>query len=279
MVTRTYTVGQLKKYIKESASEFSPRLGDDVTSDNKKNNKEAIDKISKETEDYNGGITNNPEIVEIGDNMDYNKTTLDSDYDSEPSDQYKERVKAQVNGFPSKENEEMHSGDDDDTIDNDGNKSIYNSIEKRNKKVNKRREEIKRAGLKSREMPSSQFNINTIFKEGEGEKIKVYTFKNYSFLSESSMEEKIPDKCKVNGNKFIMRDRDGEKYLVKWIVDEKYNVAKPVVLLHENIAKLNDEFNKIKELINYNSSDYFNGTNAKSRVDEEKIFKDLINKR
>lgn len=278
MKKRVYTAGQLKKYIQESVNEFTPKLGDNVESDNKKNNKEAINTIKKEVDEYNGGITNEVYVDKIGDNMDYNKTTLDLDFDDEPSKAYKERVKSQVKGFPSVENEEMHKEDDTDFLNYNGNDKLYNNLKDRNKTVNKRREEIKKAGLKSREMPDDQFKVDSVF-ENKSNKIKMLNFKRTKFLSESHMFSRIPEDYKKDKNRFIMMDCDGNKYLIEWVVDEKYNVEKPIILKHENKEKLNEEFNKIKKLINYKHSDFFENSNAKTRLNEDKVFMDFVKKK
>lgn len=279
MKKRVYTAGQLKKYVQESVNEFAPKLGDNVEKDNKKNNKEAVNDIKREVDAYDGGITNETYVDKIGDNMDYNKTTLDMDFDEEPSKDYKDRVKAQVKGFPSTENEEMHKKDkDNDFLDYDGNEKLYNDVKDRNKTVNKRREEIKKAGLKSREMPDAQFKIDSVF-EAKSNKIKMLNFKRTKFLSEEHMFSRIPEDYKKDKNRFVMKDCDGNKYLVEWVVDEKYNIEKPIILKHENEKKLNEEFNKIKKLINYNHSDFFENSTPKTRLNEEKVFMDLIKKK
>lgn len=276
MKERVYTAGQLKKYVTESINEFSPKLGDNVERDNKKNNAEHINSIKKEVDNYDGSMTNENDTIKIGDNMDYNKTTLDLDFDNEPSKDYKNRVQSQVHGYPSVDNEKSHKDDKDSSfLKYNTNNELYDDLKDRNAEVNKRREEIKKAGLKSREMPDSQFKTNSVF---ESKKLKMLNFKRTKFLSESHMFSRIPEEYKKDKNKFIMMDCDGDKYLIEWVVDEKYNIETPVILKHENSKKLNEEFDKIKKLINYKHSDFFENSNSQTRLNEEKIFMDLVKK-
>ncbi|MDE5888605.1 MAG: hypothetical protein K2H20_01150, partial [Bacilli bacterium] len=109
---KTYTLSELMSVIKES-SDSKPVMGKNVEKDNSQNNVKAVKDIMKQTEDYNDvGIvkrSTNPENI-----VDYNKTTLDVDFAYEPSKEYKERVKAQVKGYPSAENEKLHEENKDD---------------------------------------------------------------------------------------------------------------------------------------------------------------------
>lgn len=281
MKKRIYTVGVVKKFIKESANEFKPKIGSDVESDNKKNNEKAIKDIEKETVKYDGGLTNDkPKNDKIGDNGDFNKTTLDVDFDNEPSKEYTDRVKAQVHGYPSVENEKEHTNESDESgADFEGNEEIYDDIKDRNKEVTKQTQDIKRAGLKAREMPKSQYDDNTVFenKEQNKSKMKKLNFKHTKFLSEKHMFSKIPDEYKVNGNKFIMKDAADNEYLIEWVVDEKNNINEANVISHSNKTQLMEDFNKINKLMNYKSSDYFVTTNSKTRLEENNKFGDFIN--
>ena len=99
---KKYTVGELKRILSES-SEFDAKVGKNVWKDNSQNNVKAVNDILKQTKDFNDvdkeERNTNPENI-----VDYNKTTLDVDFAYEPSKEYKDRVMAQVEGFPSVEN-------------------------------------------------------------------------------------------------------------------------------------------------------------------------------
>ena len=111
MNERVYTLNELKTLISESASEFKAKLGDGVESDDKKNNKAAYSDAKKKVKDLNG--------VEVTEKIDDNKTTLDYTFDSDPGRAYKDRVKAQAEGYTStleKKNGIEKAGDFNDGI-------------------------------------------------------------------------------------------------------------------------------------------------------------------
>lgn len=281
MGTRTYTVGVLKKFIQESTSEFKPKLGSDVTSSNKKNNEKAIKDIEKETSKYDGGITNKKnKVIKIGDNQDYNKTTLDLQFDEEPSKEYKERVKSQVHGFPSKTNETYGKKTASESdADFEGNEEIYDDIKKRNVKVNTHQKDIKKSGLKAREMPSKQFDDGSVFenKTVNKTKMKKLNFKYTQFISEKHMLSRVPEEYKTDGNKFIMKDAADNEYLIEWIVDTAKNISEATIISHKNQTQLNEDLKRINQLFEYKSSDFFNTTNAKTRITETNKLGNFIN--
>ena len=92
---RKYTLGELMKVMLKESSEQKPVVGKNVWKDNSQNNVKAVEDIMKQTKEYDDvkeeKRSSNPENI-----TDYNKTTLDVNFSYEPSKDYKERVKAQV---------------------------------------------------------------------------------------------------------------------------------------------------------------------------------------
>ena len=101
---KVYTLSEFCRVLKES-QEFKARKGKNVESEDKKNNEKAVNDILKQGKKFDGGLSNEKKKENPRDITDYNKTTLDNDFAYEPSKEYKDRVKAQVHGFPSVENE------------------------------------------------------------------------------------------------------------------------------------------------------------------------------
>lgn len=274
MSEKRYTMGQLRKRINEAKQEFQAKFGDGVETGNKKNNSEGIKQMNKETSDYNGGLDlkQNP-LEKIGSNGDFNKTPLDVDFDFEPTDEYKERVKAQVHGYPSKDNEEMHKSDDDTSF--DGNKAFYDALQDRDKLVSKNKEDIKKSGLAAREMPKNTFEPKSVMKN---ESIKKLTFKNAQFLSESHMATYIPEKYKVDGSKFIMCDKLGNEYLIEWIDNGKNIKPSMNVISTFNKNKLNEDLNSIKRLMGYKHEDEKVSLTTEQKKSEIVNFKSFLDK-
>lgn len=150
-----YTVSELMVAIKESTkNEFKPKLGDKVESDNKKNNGEAVKDITKEVEKYNpDGIKHDVVLP-----ADRNKTTLDLKFNElEPGKEWRDRVEAQVHGFPSVENEKNSKTKDNESLDYEGNKEFADH----QKELDKERKQVMKddmdAGLKGREL--KKYNV------------------------------------------------------------------------------------------------------------------------
>lgn len=269
-VTKRYTLTELRALMEEK-NEFKPVLGKNVASDDKKNNKKGVSDILKDTERVSGrmDIKRNSEPE---DTQDYNKTTLDVRFDAEPSDSYKKRVQAQVEGFTSVENKKNSDGKKNGGSDYEGNAKFYKNEKKKVTNRAKKEQEMKHAGLKSRMMPKDDYNTPTMFGKDnvkESKTMKRLHFKNTRFLSEAQIIKKVPEAYKTDGNRFYMRDNTGTDYLVECRVDDEFNHTTINVLNKINKTEINEQLNRMRSLSDYNSSDYFNGTTTESRKLEE----------
>lgn len=283
----TYTFGDLKRVIKESTNEFKPKMGVNVIRDNAKNNVKAVKDIEKEVKEYDGGLTNEIDDKKINtpEDVDYNRTTLDAEFADKPGEAYIARVKAQANGFPSVDNEKNSKiKDENEGLDFSGNERLYDDLKKRNAEFTKREVERAHAGLKSHNMPKKYFEKPNMFKENkdndmtDNKKMKKLYFKHTKFLSESQMIKKIPDEYKVDGNKFIMKDASNNEYLVEWTVDSKFNYGEAKVLHHINKEQLNEDMKRIKNMFDYKSSDVFQTTTSKGRLEENRKLFEMVDK-
>ena len=141
------TVGELKKMVMESQDQFKPKVGDGVESENKKNN----NKSYKDAETRSGA-----KEVKTKHNLDKkedgNKTTLDYAIEADCGKNFRDKVKAQAEGYTStleKENGIEKIGDfSDDT---------YKQFKKAGEEMAKNKVEAKKAGLTARELPKSAF--------------------------------------------------------------------------------------------------------------------------
>jgi len=100
----TYKVSDIKKLIQESSQEFKAKLGDNVESEDKKNNDKAYKDAEKMAKDFNGKFKA-PEKAKY-EKVDGNRTTVDVRVDFEPSKEYKDRIKAQAEGYTSVDEKE-----------------------------------------------------------------------------------------------------------------------------------------------------------------------------
>lgn len=86
------------------------------------------------------------------------------------------------------------------------------------------------------------------------------------------MLSRIPDLYMVEGNRFIMRDKNANEYLVEWH-EEKPNVKR--FFTKENIL---EEQNKMKHLSNYNSGEKFGLSTPNSRINENTEINNMLDK-
>lgn len=269
---KIYTIGELNKILKESTYGYKPKIDSKVIKDDAQNNVKAVKDIMKETGAMEDKATKkqrntNPENIPDG-----NKTTLDNDFAYEPSKEYKERVKAQVHGFPSKENEE--NNDMDESADVEGNKEFYDERKKISKEQNSKEANERHAGLKANNLPKENYKDKTIYNENK--KMKKLHFKNTKFLSEAQILKKVPDDYKTDGNRFIMEDCENNSYLVECKVDDRFNFAQMSVKKILSKKQISEAFDKMMRLADYNSSDYFKDTTCESRKAEEENLSLLI---
>lgn len=151
-----YKLSELRAALQESETknEFKPVLGDGVEKDNKKNNGEAVKDITKEVGKYNGEKMNHTVVTPI----DRNKTTLDVVWNElEPGKEWKDRVDAQVEGYPSVDNKKNTDVKDNGGLDYKGNEEFLKNREKLQKDWKGTVKDDMDAGLKGREL--KKYNV------------------------------------------------------------------------------------------------------------------------
>lgn len=275
MLSKRYTFCELNKILMESHNEFNPRIGDKVESEDKKNSEKAVDDIMKQSKEFDGGITDKKKNINKEDVQDFNKTTLDVQFASEPGDAYVERVKAQVHGFPSADNEKNSKiKEDNKSLDFEGNKDFYDAQKEKSKEVNDKEVELKHAGLKARELPKDNFKNDTLFKENKT--MKRLHFKHTVFLSEEQMLKKVPEDYRKADGRFIMKDANGTEYLVECAYNKDFNFGKLTVINKTNQNQINEQLDRMRALFDYDSSSYMGGTNSVSRKTETNGLSEMI---
>ena len=251
---KVYTLSEFCRVLKES-QEFKARKGENVEKEDRKNNEKAVNDILKQGKAFDGGLSDKKKKENARDITDYNKTTLDNDFAYEPSKEYKDRVKAQVHGFPSVANEKNSKiKEENDSLDFEGNEDFYEQNAEKRKEVADARQTDKHAGLKSHNLPKETFKDNTLY-TNESKKMKRLNFSKTVFLNEAEMIKKIPDDMKIDGNKFYMKDAVGNEYLVECVKDQVINdIIHTKVVDYKNQEKIDEAFKRMKELYGYKSS-------------------------
>ena len=263
------TVGELRRVIRESQNEFNPLVyGRD---ESKRINDKAYSDIKKETEKYDGGLSNkSSKKLGGGISATDNKGMHDLAYDN-INKPFQERIKSQMKGYTSKDAEDKHKNDEfgNAVFDNKG--KIYDAAKEHAAAVKQGKDTAAEIGLTGRELNKKDIEKNTETM-GESKKIKMLSFKNTKFISEGHMMTLVPDEYKVNGSKFIMRDNADNQYLVEW-TNKEPNVTKKV-----NMTLVNEEKNRIKQLWGYSSAEAKTNTTSSFRLQEDKNFSDMVSK-
>lgn len=151
-----YTISELRAALQESdtKNEFKPVLGNGVEKDNRKNNGEAVKDITKEVGKYNGEKMVHTVVTPV----DRNKTTLDVVWNElEPGKEWKDRVDAQVEGYPSVDNKKNTDAKDNGGLDYKGNEEFLKNREKLQKDWKGTVKDDMDAGLKGREL--KKYNV------------------------------------------------------------------------------------------------------------------------
>ena len=171
---KVYNLSEFCRVLRESQQskqEFNAKKGENVDNEDKKNNGKAVKDILDQK--YDGGIQNNPKREDPRDTDDFNKTTLDVDFDFEPNDSYKAKVKAEVEGKFSAENAKNTKIEDENKgLDFEGNKEFYKTRQEIAQKRADRKYELKTSGLQSKELAKDkdfdkEFKDKTLFKQND----------------------------------------------------------------------------------------------------------------
>lgn len=253
------------------ANEGKPKIDPKIIRDDAKNNTEATEDILKKTAEYNdvGEIKRNtpPENP-----VDGNKTTLDANYTVEPSQDYKDRVKAQVEGYPSVANKKTSDVKENDSLDYEGNKKFYNDREEISKEREKEMAQLRQSGLTAQHLDPKKFERDTVYTKSNESKMKRLTFKS-TFLNEADVLKRIPEDYRKDGNRFIMEDQEGTQYVIECKAD---TVVKNFI--HTNVEgifnerKLQEEKNRMMHLAGYKHSDMKCTPGRAGRLNEDTQF-------
>lgn len=242
-----YTISELRNALKESSSEFKPKLGDGVESGNTNNGK-AVKDILKSVSEYDGGV----KVVNrrFDKPADRNKTTIDLKFNEvQPGKEWEDNVEANAHGFPSVENEKNSDANKNESLDYEGNKEFYDwrkELQDNRTEEDNWKETAGIAGNKKR--PEIFENKQTL---------KRLKFKRTIFENAQKAIDKVPEEYKTDGNRFIMMDAQGTEYLMECTIDKEFGYAKVEAKKRLNESKSDEELSRMRSLYGYRSSDYF----------------------
>lgn len=254
-----FSVGELKKIIQESAKEFEPKVGVNVMSDNKKTN----DKSYKDTEaaikKYDGGLKE-PKKIKLSDKTDYNRTTIDYNPRIEPSKEYKEKVKAQMQGYTSKL--EKDNGIEK-AAEFDTDERIGKQFKDANEKIKKEKEELATSGIQGKNLKGTKTISKNSLYENNKPSAKRLNFKHTKFINEEQMLKRIPEEYKKDGQTIYMKDAYDNEYIVECVKSEKSGLIETNVISYQNNAVMNEQVNRIHELFEYKTPKSYTPNNSR----------------
>lgn len=260
-----YSGIEVKRLLSESIPGYKPVIGGNASSENEKINKKANKDSIKNTEISKPKEESKPVVGRNGQSTDFgnNKTMLDLEFDNDPGEDWKTRVKKQVTGEDSE-----FGNSKDGAADNKGNKAFYDAAKKASQEIIDKRQDLENSGLSGKFLPTGK--KKSPFSENNVQRVKRLNFKNTQFLSETHMFSLIPEDYKKDGNKFIMKDKMNEEYNIEWKIDVDTKLSEGVIVNHENKVKLQEEFNRIRDLYSYKSKDHNGNLTNTERNSEEK---------
>lgn len=262
---KVYTLSEFCKVLEES-QEFKAKKGNNVDRENKENNGKAVSDILNATEKYNDGIQDKSNKKDPRDAKDFNKDMLGWRYTIQPNDKFVKDTKARVEGFSSADNKKNSKiKKDNKGLDFERNEEYLKNREDIEKERYDALVARKLSGLRtSKENEQNNGKTKdrierrngTIFnKVNESKKMKRLNFSKTVFLNESEMLKKIPNDMKINGNRFFMKDSAGNEYLIECVRDKVLkDVVHTNVVDYRNRKKLNETFNRMRELYGFKPS-------------------------
>lgn len=262
---KRYTFSELMEALVRESNESKPVIGKGVIKDDAKNNVKAVEDIMKQAKEYDHVSEDkrdtNPEL-----GKDMNKTTLDVEFDTEPSQEYKDRIKAQAHGFASVEDEKNSSANDNPSLNYEGNKEFYRDVEKTTKDRTDYKTAHKHAGLKTHNLPKENYKIKTAFKESKT--MKRLVFKNTVFLNEDNVKKRVPEDYKIDENCFYMKDSVGNEYLIECHKDRDFNyIHTDAKLVKASPKVVSEELERMKALTSYSSEKYLGESSRSAKSD------------
>lgn len=273
--TVTYGFKQFMQIVEAGRADI--KIDPKIIRDDAKNNTEATSEILKQTAAYNdvGEIKRNttPENP-----VDGNKTTLDANYTVEPSQDYKDRVKAQVEGYPSVANKKTSDVKENDSLDYEGNKKFYNDREEISAQREKEMAQLRQSGLTAQHLDPKKFERDTVYTKTNENKqmIPRLTFKS-TFINEADVLKKIPEDYRKDGKRFMMEDQEGTQYVIECKADTIIkNFVHPQVVGVFNEKKLQEQKDRMMQLAGYRYSDAKTSLSRKGRINEDAEFGNLL---
>ncbi len=96
------------------------------------------------------------------------------------------------------------------------------------------------------------------------------------FLTESQVAQRVPEEYKVDKNRFIMADRNGNEFLVECSTDNLFKAPQLTITPFVNESMVNESIDRMNALAGYTSKQGGNNLSSKKRLEENTKFGELL---
>lgn len=283
-----YSVRELKRSLLESASEFDPKFGNDLTygklnstfqikADSQKNANPVSADRSERMGNQKGRVSldSNDTYYDGRDDYERLQRSISNYLDIEGADDaYNERMLAGFEGYITPEEKKAREAEQDENGAIPYSNRQYTKSSKDwakhqtdAKKKNDERKQIAKGYSLSKK--NAKDNVGKSEVKESVNTVPTLTFKHTKFQTQGHAESLIPESFKVDGKQFMMRDMDKNTYLFEW-------AGGPQVLRHEHKEQFDNHIDKMKRL--WEHKDTYNDTSTTSnRITEDSHFRNMMN--
>lgn len=202
-------------------------------------------------------------------------------FDREPNKEYKDRAKKAIIGDPTMGNGKGANAEEIEGVSSDdfGKEFIKKTTDSKKKRDDAEISTIQ-LGDDIETLPKNRKSDKYLATENKKitkntiEPMKRLKFKK-EFNGIDNALKLIPESYKINNKEFEMTDGN-ETYKIRW--EGTLTEGQGVVLLANNKKIVNEDIDRMKALFNYKSSDTLGLVKGAARIDENKIFFDVLDK-
>jgi hypothetical protein len=294
----SFKKGEIENIIKEEEA-FTMKKTKSVQKDTGKFNDDYYKDVTKKFKDYNEPLkatekensdavmkyTNSEDNQEYHDEYEILNGLEMTIYGNDPGEKFKDRAEKAIAGDPTMGNANVDADGTPlgnvVTADQAGftgpefGKNLIDRIKNRQKKSDSEAEKWNGMGDVAMSLDKKPKKPNMAISENKKQvKMKRLRFKK-PFTGVENALKLIPESYKVDNKTFQMTDGN-EKYEIRW--EGNINEGRAIILKASDKVLMNEDMQKMKHLMQYNSKDTLGNLRGKERINENKVFNDVWNK-
>lgn len=271
-----FTLGKTKS-VQKDTGKFNDDYYKDVTKKFKEYN-EPLKKTEKENSDAVMKYTNSEENQEYHDEYEILNGLEMTIYGDDPGEKFRDRAEKAIAGDSTMGNNpewaNVVTADQAGFTGPEFGKNLIDRIKSRQKKSDAEAEKWNGMGDVSIPLGKPKKPNFAISENKKQVKMKRLRFKT-PFTGVENALRLIPESYKVDNKTFQMTDGN-EKYEIRW--EGNINEGSAIILKASDKVLMNEDMQKMKHLMQYNSKDTLGNLRGKERINENKVFNDIWNK-